>query len=221
MLQHCPNKQTLCHCDCRPPEGPRCQKFVDPPLEEDGFEPPVPLGSNTSVSAGFVGWRGGRGLLRKAPVLGRDRQFESVFLQRRVVRTMVTAATWSRTAASVSRLSLVSCFQVTSTPWGSDSSATGATPTLPTSASKATAFHVWLRRSVPDAEHLMRCPSRMAENTAMRRFCAQCGTPLPSPCPSCGFENEPSARFCGGCGKPPRGDCRSSPSGRARAPAHR
>ena len=82
MLEHCPNKQTLCHCDCRPPEGPRCQKFVDPPLEEDGFEPPVPLGSNTSVSAGFVGWRGGRGLLRKAPVLGRDRQFESVFLQR-------------------------------------------------------------------------------------------------------------------------------------------
>jgi len=139
-------------------------------------------------------------------------------LQRRVVRTMVTAATWSRTAASVSRLSLVSCFQVTSTPWGSDSSATGATPTLPTSASKATAFHVWLRRSVPDAEHLMRCPSRMAENTATRRFCAQCGTPLPSPCPSCGFENEPSARFCGGCGKPPRGDCRSSPSGRARVP---
>ena len=115
---------------------------------------------------------------------------------------MVTAATWSRTAASVSRLSLVSCFQVTSTPWGSDRSATGATPTLPTSASKATAFHVWLRRSVPAAEHLMRCPSCMAENTATRRFCAQCGTPLPSPCPSCGFENEPSARFCGGCGKP-------------------
>ena len=31
-----------------------------------------------------AGWRGGRGLLRKAPVLGRDRLFESVFLQRRV-----------------------------------------------------------------------------------------------------------------------------------------
>ena len=60
----------------------RNRKFVDSTLEEDGFEPPVPLGSNTSVSAGFVGWRGGRGLLRKAPVLGRDRQFESVFLQR-------------------------------------------------------------------------------------------------------------------------------------------
>jgi class 3 adenylate cyclase len=48
----------------------------------------------------------------------------------------------------------------------------------------------------------MRCPSCMAENAATRRFCAQCGVPLPSPCPACGFENEPTARFCGGCGKP-------------------
>ena len=42
----------------------------------------------------------------------------------------------------------------------------------------------------------------MAENTATRRFCARCGTPLPPPCPACGFENEPTARFCGGCGTP-------------------
>jgi class 3 adenylate cyclase len=42
----------------------------------------------------------------------------------------------------------------------------------------------------------------MAENAASRRFCAQCGTPLPLPCPACGFENEPTAKFCGGCGKP-------------------
>jgi len=48
----------------------------------------------------------------------------------------------------------------------------------------------------------MRCPSCMAENTATRRFCAECGAPLPSPCPVCGFENEPTAKFCGGCGKP-------------------
>ena len=48
----------------------------------------------------------------------------------------------------------------------------------------------------------MRCPSCMAENAATRRFCAQCGTPLPTPCPACGFENEPTARFCGGCGRP-------------------
>src|SRR5215469_7623195 len=42
----------------------------------------------------------------------------------------------------------------------------------------------------------------MAENAASRRFCAQCGAPLPASCPACGFENEPTARFCGGCGKP-------------------
>src|SRR6516165_11001157 len=47
----------------------------------------------------------------------------------------------------------------------------------------------------------MRCPKCMAENAATRRFCAECGSPLPSPCPACGFENEPFARFCGGCGK--------------------
>ena len=38
----------------------------------------------------------------------------------------------------------------------------------------------------------MRCPKCMSENAAARRFCAQCGVPLPSPCPACGFENEPS-----------------------------
>src|SRR5262249_26499427 len=48
----------------------------------------------------------------------------------------------------------------------------------------------------------MRCPSCMAENTATRRFCLQCGSALPVPCPACGFENEAVARFCGGCGKP-------------------
>ena len=47
----------------------------------------------------------------------------------------------------------------------------------------------------------MRCPSCMAENATIRRFCAECGAPLPSPCPACGFENEPAAKFCGGCGK--------------------
>jgi class 3 adenylate cyclase len=47
----------------------------------------------------------------------------------------------------------------------------------------------------------MRCPSCTAENAAARRFCAQCGSPLPLPCPACGFENEPTAKFCGGCGE--------------------
>src|SRR5215471_4693375 len=54
----------------------------------------------------------------------------------------------------------------------------------------------------PSGEHLMRCPNCMAQNAAARRFCAKCGSPLPSPCPACGFENEPTALFCGGCGKP-------------------
>ena len=48
----------------------------------------------------------------------------------------------------------------------------------------------------------MRCPSCSAENAATRRFCGECGGPLPSPCPTCGFENEPTVKFCGGCGKP-------------------
>src|SRR6516165_8711412 len=48
----------------------------------------------------------------------------------------------------------------------------------------------------------MRCPSCMAENAGIRRFCAECGSTLPSQCPACGFENEPAAKFCGGCGKP-------------------
>jgi hypothetical protein len=49
--------------------------------------------------------------------------------------------------------------------------------------------------------HQMRCPSCTTENAAARRFCAECGAPLPSPCAACGFENEPTAKFCGGCGK--------------------
>ena len=47
----------------------------------------------------------------------------------------------------------------------------------------------------------MRCPSCKSENAALRRFCAQCGSPLPPACSACGFENEPGAKFCGGCGK--------------------
>jgi len=42
----------------------------------------------------------------------------------------------------------------------------------------------------------------MAENAARRRYCVECGTPLPLPCPACSFENEPAAKYCGGCGKP-------------------
>jgi class 3 adenylate cyclase/tetratricopeptide (TPR) repeat protein len=48
----------------------------------------------------------------------------------------------------------------------------------------------------------MKCPACQADNRAGRRFCAECGAPLPIVCEACGFANEPGARFCGGCGTP-------------------
>jgi len=51
----------------------------------------------------------------------------------------------------------------------------------------------------------------MADNAASRRFCAECGAPLPLPYPDCGFENEPTAKFCGGCGKPLGGTAAAIP----------
>jgi class 3 adenylate cyclase/predicted ATPase len=57
----------------------------------------------------------------------------------------------------------------------------------------------------------MYCPKCMAENKATRRFCFQCGAPLPSLCPVCGFENESAVSFCGGCGKPLEGGTAPAP----------
>src|SRR5215510_11009283 len=48
----------------------------------------------------------------------------------------------------------------------------------------------------------MQCPQCQYENRAGRRFCAECGAPLPLACPACGFTNEPGEKFCGGCGTP-------------------
>jgi hypothetical protein len=48
----------------------------------------------------------------------------------------------------------------------------------------------------------MQCPQCQSENRAGRRFCAECGAPLPLACPACGFVNEPGEKFCGGCGTP-------------------
>jgi class 3 adenylate cyclase len=48
----------------------------------------------------------------------------------------------------------------------------------------------------------MRCPQCQCENRAGRRFCAECGAPLPVACPVCGYTNEPGEKFCGGCGVP-------------------
>jgi hypothetical protein len=64
--------------------GEDAQFAVDSALEEERFEPPVPLGR---VSAGNAE-RGPRrvegGGSEKHPVLQEDRRFESLFLQRRV-----------------------------------------------------------------------------------------------------------------------------------------
>src|SRR4029450_8034949 len=46
----------------------------------------------------------------------------------------------------------------------------------------------------------MTCARCRTANSAGRRFCAECGSPLALACPSCGFSNEPSVKFCGGCG---------------------
>src|SRR5262245_59587026 len=48
----------------------------------------------------------------------------------------------------------------------------------------------------------MQCLQCQCENRASRRFCAECGAPLPLACPACGFTNEPGEKFCGGCGTP-------------------
>src|SRR6266540_5206816 len=48
----------------------------------------------------------------------------------------------------------------------------------------------------------MTCPRCKTDNREGRRFCGECGAPLPSACPSCGFANEAAEKFCGGCGQP-------------------
>ncbi|MFZ0178799.1 MAG: adenylate/guanylate cyclase domain-containing protein [Candidatus Dormiibacterota bacterium] len=45
----------------------------------------------------------------------------------------------------------------------------------------------------------MNCGS---DNEADRRFCAECGQPLPALCAACGTANQPSAKYCGACGTP-------------------
>jgi class 3 adenylate cyclase/tetratricopeptide (TPR) repeat protein len=48
----------------------------------------------------------------------------------------------------------------------------------------------------------MQCQQCQQENREGRRFCAECGAPLPLPCLACGFANEAGEKFCGGCGTP-------------------
>ena len=47
----------------------------------------------------------------------------------------------------------------------------------------------------------MQCERCRADNREGRRFCGECGLPLPTPCPFCSFSNEGNEKFCGGCGR--------------------
>src|SRR5262245_49622138 len=46
----------------------------------------------------------------------------------------------------------------------------------------------------------MGCPSCGAANLDGKKFCGDCGTPLPVRCTACGAENPPSKKFCADCG---------------------
>jgi len=46
----------------------------------------------------------------------------------------------------------------------------------------------------------MRCTKCGTESTTSGKFCAACGSPLPSRCPKCGAENAPTSAFCEDCG---------------------
>ncbi len=46
----------------------------------------------------------------------------------------------------------------------------------------------------------MKCPACAALNPEGKRFCADCGAPLPVQCTACGASNAPRNKFCGDCG---------------------
>src|SRR5262249_25031768 len=46
----------------------------------------------------------------------------------------------------------------------------------------------------------MRCSKCGTESTSGRKFCRECGCPLPKRCAKCGADNSPAAKFCEDCG---------------------
>src|SRR5215468_9405851 len=46
----------------------------------------------------------------------------------------------------------------------------------------------------------MECPSCGAVNLEGKKFCGDCGTPLPVRCTACRAENPPGKKFCADCG---------------------
>ena len=48
----------------------------------------------------------------------------------------------------------------------------------------------------------MRCPKCGTESLPAKRFCAECGSPLPIKCSKCGADTPANAKFCADCGAP-------------------
>src|SRR5260221_5690849 len=46
----------------------------------------------------------------------------------------------------------------------------------------------------------MHCPSCEFDSPEGKKFCGECGAPLPQRCPNCGEDNPPQFKFCGECG---------------------
>src|SRR5579872_1036063 len=46
----------------------------------------------------------------------------------------------------------------------------------------------------------MRCPNCKTESPSGKKFCGDCGAPLPNLCPKCDADNPAGKRFCGECG---------------------
>src|SRR5215469_7212078 len=56
----------------------------------------------------------------------------------------------------------------------------------------------------------MRCSKCGTESLPGKRFCAECGSPLPIRCPKCGADSPANARFCADCGAALAGIARPS-----------
>jgi predicted amidophosphoribosyltransferase len=48
----------------------------------------------------------------------------------------------------------------------------------------------------------MQCPQCRHDNSAIAKFCEECGAKLVRVCSACGFAMNPEAKFCAECGTP-------------------